>query len=67
MSLVKFPVETTGSEQEFKRPRTEKGFTGGELDWDSVRIRASALRVNLSEEEAIELVDKIRKELPINK
>lgn len=67
-------VDTMGSEQGWLIVPSgrgvrelEKGFTGGELDEDSTRIKASAIKVNLSEEEAIELVDKIRDELPINR
>lgn len=67
-------VDTMGSEQGWLIVLSgrgvrelEKGFTGGELDEDSTRIKASAIKVNLSEEEAIELVDKIRDELPINR
>ena len=33
---------------------------------DFRRIKLSASKINLSEEEALDLVDKIRKELPIN-
>lgn len=36
-------------------------------DEDTLRIKASALRNDLSEEEAAETIDKIRKNLPMNK
>ena len=36
-------------------------------DKDVKRIKASVRRVNMSEEEAMKLIDKVRNELPMNK
>lgn len=43
------------------------GITSGKIDEDTARIKLSAIKINLSEEEAIALVDRIRDALPINK
>lgn len=42
------------------------GTTAGEIDVDYLTIKASASVTNLTEEEAYDLIDKIRSELPIN-
>jgi len=40
--------------------------TAGEVDQDSLIIKATAARINLTEEEAYDLIEEIRDELPIN-
>ena len=46
----------------------EGDFTFGSIyDEDTILIKASASQINLSEQGAINLVDKIRESLPMNK
>jgi hypothetical protein len=45
----------------------EKGTTTGEIDEDYLAVKASASNVNLTEEEAYDLIDEIRSKLEINK
>ncbi len=45
----------------------EKGTTTGEVDEDYLAIRTSASNVNLTEEEAYDLIDEVRSKLEINK
>jgi hypothetical protein len=45
----------------------EKGITTGEVDEDYLAIKASASNVNLTEEEAYDLIDEVRSKLEINK
>jgi hypothetical protein len=44
-----------------------KGFTQGKVDEDTLLIKASTTENDLTETEAMDLIDSIRKDLPINK
>ena len=69
-------VSTSGDTKDFIEVLTvigkgvlgvEKGTTTGEVDEDYLAIRTSASNVNLTEEEAYDLIDEVRSKLEINK
>lgn len=57
---------TIGSKALIMDPLNNASFTEGYFDNDYDIIEKSALRNNLSEDEAFKLIEKIRKELPMN-
>lgn len=74
--IVPRMISTSGDTKDFIEVLTfigkgvlgvEKGTTTGEVDEDYLAIKTSASDVNLTEEEAYELIDEIRSKLAINK
>lgn len=74
--IVPRMISTSGDTKDFIEVLTfigkgvlgvEKGTTTGEVDKDYLAIKTSASDVNLTEEEAYDLIDEVRSKLEINK
>ena len=75
MTLI-YPRSSSGDTKDFIEVLTvmgygvlgvEKGTTTGEVDEDYLAIKTSASNINLTEEEAYDLIDEVRSKLEINK
>lgn len=65
--IINFSEDITiGSKALIEESYDKESFTEGNFENDYLMIEKTALRNNLSEEEAFSLIEKIRSKLPMN-